>query len=133
MCHHLFVYGTLRPGCAPEEVAHAAAKLLPVGEASVAGELYDLGHFPGAILSNDPQRRISGLVFRLPEDDGVLRALDEYEEFFPVAPETCQFHRVPCEAQMTTGSTLPCWIYVYVRDLTGARRIEDGVWRGPTI
>jgi gamma-glutamylcyclotransferase (GGCT)/AIG2-like uncharacterized protein YtfP len=130
MCRHLFVYGTLLPGCAPDEVAHAAAKLRLVGEATVAGKLYDLGHFPGAILSNDPQGRIAGLVFQLPNGDDILCALDEYEEYFPNAPEMCQFIRIQCNAQMKTGSALPCWIYVYVRDLTGVRRIEDGVWQG---
>jgi gamma-glutamylcyclotransferase (GGCT)/AIG2-like uncharacterized protein YtfP len=127
---HLFVYGTLRPGCAPDEIAHVAAKLRLVGEASVAGELYDLGHYPGAVLSDAPGCRISGLLFELPGDVSVLRALDEYEEFVPESPAISQFVRVQCEARRPAGNTVPCWIYVYARPLTGARRIADGVWRG---
>jgi len=130
MCQYLFVYGTLRPADVPDEVSHAASQLRLVGEASVPAELYDLGHFPGAILSNDRAQKVSGLLFELP-DDSTLRLLDEYEEFFPDAPGTCQFNRVRCEAETASGCKVPCWIYVYVRDLTGVRRIESGVWSGP--
>lgn len=131
MSQYLFVYGTLRPGCAPSEIAHAAAQLRPAGEASVAGGLYNLGHFPGAVLSDDPARRISGLLFELPEDETVLRALDEYEEFLPELPAASQFLRVSCQAQTTSGKVVDCWIYVYARNLATAQRIEDGVWHDP--
>lgn len=131
MSQYLFVYGTLRPGCAPAEVSHAAAQLRLVGEASVRGELYDLGHYPGVVLSSDPLRKVSGLLFELPADESVLHALDEYEEFIPELPQTSQFVRVQCEAQTASGEVVSCWIYVYARNLAGIRRFEDGVWGGP--
>jgi gamma-glutamylcyclotransferase (GGCT)/AIG2-like uncharacterized protein YtfP len=131
MCQYLFVYGTLQPDCAPDEIAHAAAQLRFVGEASVAAELYDLGQFPGAVLSDDSSRRVPGKLFELPDDESVLRAIDEYEEFFAEDPARCLFARVRCEAQMNSGGVVSCWAYVYVRDLSGARRIEDGVWHDP--
>lgn len=131
MSEFLFVYGTLRPGCAPDEIANQAARLRLVGEASIQGNLYDLGHFPGALLSNDSVCRIPGLLFELPEDEHVLQALDEYEEFIPARPRESQFVRVRCEAQLKTGEAVTCWIYVYTRSIAAMQRIVDGVWRGP--
>ena len=132
MSQFLFVYGTLRPGHAPAEVAAAAAQLRLVGEGSVAGELYDLGHYPGAILNNNSGPRISGLLFELPEDEAVLRAIDDYEEFIPELPAASQFLRVQCEAECA-GAGVTCWIYTFARSLAGARRIDDGVWHGPSL
>lgn len=50
MPDYLFAYGTLLPGAAPAEISGAAARLKAVGEGQVRGLLYDLGHFPGAVL-----------------------------------------------------------------------------------
>ena len=130
MSQFLFVYGTLRQGCAPHEIAHAAEKLKLVGEASVSGALYELGDYPGAVLSDDPDRKIHGLLFELPQDETVLRALDDYEEFSPELPHASQFVRVLCEAHLPDGNVVPCWIYRYARPVASERRIEDGIWRG---
>jgi gamma-glutamylcyclotransferase (GGCT)/AIG2-like uncharacterized protein YtfP len=131
MAEFLFAYGTLRPGLAPSEIAAAAARLRLVGEAWVAGELYDLGHYPGVVLGNDPASKVFGLLFELPDDASVLPALDEYEEFLPDLPDASQFLRVKCEAALADGSSITCWIYVYARSLAGARQIDDGRWPGP--
>ena len=61
----------------------------------------------------------------------MLHAIDEYEEFFPELPVASQFVRVRCEARLSEGQLVPCWIYAYVRNLAGVRRIDDGLWRGP--
>lgn len=125
MSGFLFVYSTLWLGCAPKEIAHATAGMRLIGEATVAGELYDLGHYPGAVLSNAPERRISGLLFELPNDESVLRGLRAHEEF---GPGGSRFVRVCCQAELAAGDVLPCWIYVYAGNVAGMRRIESGRW-----
>lgn len=129
MSESVFIYGTLLPGAAPREIAEAAARLRFAGKGSVCGYLYDLGHYPGAVLDPTAQQRIYGAVFTLPDDPAVLRALDAYEEFNPAAPELSQFVRVRAVVALAEGGEMDCWIYVYNWSVAGVRRIETGVWR----
>src|SRR5438105_1507723 len=85
-CHSsmLFVYGTLRPG--GERQRHsllAGLGAVYVGKGSVAGELYDLGAYPGALKSQDPASRVVGEVYRLSNPTQALHKLDEYEGVSP--------------------------------------------------
>jgi gamma-glutamylcyclotransferase (GGCT)/AIG2-like uncharacterized protein YtfP len=128
MSEYLFVYGTLLPGAAPAEIAAAAAQLVPVGTGWVQGSLYDLGHFPGAVLESSSGRRIAGKVFLLPANPAVLKALDEYEEFDPEAPEQSQFLRIRTTVKLSIGGALECWIYVFNQDVRNAQLIECGDW-----
>jgi gamma-glutamylcyclotransferase (GGCT)/AIG2-like uncharacterized protein YtfP len=123
MSDYLFAYGTLRPGYAPEEMASTVAKLRAVGEGFIYGTLYDLGTCPGATLDPNSTTKIPGVVFELPEDEEVLRQLDEYEEFDPAVPEQSPFIRMLCVVELASGETLRCWIYVYNRNV---RRISTG-------
>ena len=129
MSTFLFAYGTLQAELAPREVALLVARLRRVGEGSVVGTLYDLGHYPGAVLDAASERRIYGTVFELPEDPELWRELDAYEEYAPELPEASQFVRVRTMALMTEGDSLECWIYVYNRSLAGAKVVESGVWK----
>jgi gamma-glutamylcyclotransferase (GGCT)/AIG2-like uncharacterized protein YtfP len=99
----------LQPEYVRDEVAHLVRGLESIGKGTVTGTLYDLGSFPGAVLDPASSRRISGTVFRLPQDDRLLQALDEYEEFRAESPETSQFIRRLCCVQLTGGRVLTCW------------------------
>jgi gamma-glutamylcyclotransferase (GGCT)/AIG2-like uncharacterized protein YtfP len=125
----LFIYGTLHPGHAPNEIAPAVEKLRLVGTGYVYGVLYDLGDYPGAVLDSTSNQRISGTVFRLPEDQNVLRQLDEYEGFDPNYPDGSLFVRKLHPVVLETGRTLRCWIYVYNRKPDRARVLASGVYR----
>jgi gamma-glutamylcyclotransferase (GGCT)/AIG2-like uncharacterized protein YtfP len=129
MSSYLFAYGTLQPACAPPAIAHAVAKLHPIGEGFANGVLYDLGGYPGAVLDSSSDQRITGLVLHLPEDANVLREIDAYEEFDPAAPDTSQFIRILHPVVLATGESLRCWIYVYNRNLGSARILPSGVYR----
>jgi gamma-glutamylcyclotransferase (GGCT)/AIG2-like uncharacterized protein YtfP len=129
MSTFLFAYGTLQAELAPREVALLVARLRRVGEGSVVGTLYDLGHYPGAVLDAASERRIYGTVFELPEDPELWRELDAYEEYAPELPEASQFVRARTVAKMKDGDSLECWIYVYNRSLAGAKVVESGVWK----
>jgi len=126
LSQYIFIYGTLRPGLAPDEIARAVEALKPVGEGSVRGVLYDLGDYPGARLDASSEQRIIGWVYRLPEDAGVLQELDRYEGFNPEAPGKSLFLRVEELVEMGYGLALRCWIYVYNLEPVGARVVMDG-------
>src|SRR5207302_11515365 len=85
-----------------------------VGRGSVRGRLYDLGDYPGAVLSRTGPV-IAGQVFELPEDPDVLRRLDEYEGFDPSHPEASLFVRMKWPVTLRNGKKMSCWVYAYNR------------------
>jgi gamma-glutamylcyclotransferase (GGCT)/AIG2-like uncharacterized protein YtfP len=124
--HHLFVYGTLSPRHAPPEIAATVRRLRPVGAASVRGRLYDLGEYPGAILSKSSRSVIRGEVFELPGDAQTLSSLDNYEGFAPGKPGSSLFVRRAWPVVMDDGTRLRCWVYVYNGDTRRALPVRGG-------
>lgn len=125
MKRYLFSYGTLLPELAPEEIASTVRRFRPVGRGRVRGWLYDLGGYPGAILS-DAGRAIEGQVFQLPDDPEVLKRLDEYEEFDPGNPEGSLFVRKECSVDLDQAKKVPCWVYEYNRHPGSAASLLNG-------
>ena len=127
MTEFLFLYGTLKPNQADDEVADVIKGLRRIGSATVPGRLYDFGEYPGAILDRNSSKRIHGEVFELPlEEDATLKALDEYEEFDVTNPDQSLFVRQRISAKLLDGRRVNCWIYVYNRDPGNARQITSG-------
>jgi gamma-glutamylcyclotransferase (GGCT)/AIG2-like uncharacterized protein YtfP len=132
MSDYLFAYGTLQPGHVPEEIAHAAAELRPVGKGSMRGVLYDLGEYPGAVSDASPAKRVFGTVFRLSDDQKLLRDLDDYEGFDPDAPEKSLFVRSLYPVRLASGRTIRCWVYFWNQKSGGARVLPSGRYRRAT-
>ena len=126
MTQHLFVYGTLSPRHAPPEIAATVRRLRPVGQASVRGRLYDLGEYPGAILSEKSRSVIRGEVFELPGDRSTLTSLDDYEGFEPNKKGSSLFLRRVWPVTMDDGKRLRCWVYVYNGTMKGAQPVRSG-------
>src|ERR1700704_3254536 len=75
----LFVYGTLMRG-----FDHPMAQLLSrsadfIGEARCRGRLYRVKHYPGLVLSEDPDDMVFGELYSLHQPDALLREFDMYE------------------------------------------------------
>jgi gamma-glutamylcyclotransferase (GGCT)/AIG2-like uncharacterized protein YtfP len=126
MTQHLFVYGTLSPQHAPPEIAATVRRLRPVGQASIRGRLYDLGEYPGAILSERSRSVIRGEVFELPGDKGTLTSLDNYEGFEPNKQSSSLFLRRARPVTMDDGTRLRCWVYIYNGTTKGAQPLASG-------
>lgn len=122
----LFAYGTLLPGLAPSVIADVVNTLRVVGPASVPGRLYDLGEYPGCALDAECGRSIHGILLEM-SDLAVLERLDWYEGYaaHDDAGDSL-FARTTCDATLADGRVVRAWIYVYGRDLSGARLIEGG-------
>jgi gamma-glutamylcyclotransferase (GGCT)/AIG2-like uncharacterized protein YtfP len=121
---HLFAYGTLRPGLAPEEIAPIVAQLSALGEGFMFGKLYDLGNYPGAVIDPASAWIIYGTVYALPQDaPDVLRALDAYEGD--------EFVRIAQLVTLTEGRVLDCWVYDYKGQPGEDRFIKSGRWMSP--
>lgn len=123
---YLFIYGTLMPEHAPGVISGAVKKLCYVGTASAQGRLYDLGEYPGAVLDPSSRTEIRGRLFILPEDESLLKSLDEYEGFNPNDPEKSLFAREETTVTLESGQEVPCWIYIYNQDVSEAKLISGG-------
>jgi gamma-glutamylcyclotransferase (GGCT)/AIG2-like uncharacterized protein YtfP len=121
----LFSYGTLQPRHAPAEIASTVRRLRRVGKGSVRGRLYDLGEYPGAVLSRTGPM-VVGQVFELPDDPGVLSRLDEYEGFDRNRPKGSLFLRKRCLVTLQNGKKLSCWMYTYNRAPGAAPAVTTG-------
>jgi gamma-glutamylcyclotransferase (GGCT)/AIG2-like uncharacterized protein YtfP len=97
--HLVFVYGTLRRGCAGEmSVRFPDAKF--IAEAQVSGSLYDLGAYPGLLL-DESNSLVIGEVYEV--DDELLSKLDDFEA-------SSNYRRKQVEISPGIDSR-PCWIY----------------------
>jgi gamma-glutamylcyclotransferase (GGCT)/AIG2-like uncharacterized protein YtfP len=122
---YLFSYGTLLPRLAPPEIRPTVERLRRVGKGFVRGQLFDLGEYPGAILSRTGPP-IAGQIFELPDDPEVLDRLDEYEGFDRSDPQASLFVRRRRHVQLEGGSKIFCWVYTYNRPLDTARAVSGG-------
>lgn len=126
MTEYLFLYGTLLSGELSNEAAAIVRQLRPVAPARVAGRLYDLGEYPGAVVDRSAKTSIKGVLFELPDDDRVLRTLDDYEEFDRGETKQSLFVRIRAVAKLADGTRVGTWIYAYNRDPGNAKMIAGG-------
>ena len=133
---YLFCYGTLLRDAAPQSVSGLCRRLPRLASASVAGCLYDLGSYPGLVLSRDcddddvdAQPAVArGEIVVVQSSSDWLR-LDSYEGVDHAHPERSLYNRVRTTATTDAGERVECWVYVYNRDVKQAAKIDSGCWR----
>ncbi len=126
----LFVYGTLRRGAGSLMGERLASEATHVGDASVAGVLYDTGPFPACVGTDDPSERVHGEVwaFRAESADTLLAILDQYEGFAPDARFGSLFLRDRVTVRFEDGSEQEAWMYRYNMPPESAVRVPGGDW-----
>ena len=114
MVEELFVYGTLLPRLAPEEIVDVVRRLVPVGSASVRGTLHKLDGYPGLTLA-PAEQVVAGEVFSLPlgAEQEIWRRLDEYEGYVEGSAVTSVFVRERVTVRMDRGEDRRVWVYLY--------------------
>jgi gamma-glutamylcyclotransferase (GGCT)/AIG2-like uncharacterized protein YtfP len=125
MQDHLFVYGTLMRG-----FDHPMAQLLSrsaefVGEARCQGRLYLVKHYPGLVLSDDPNEVVFGELFRLRRPVELLREFDMYEACGEGFPAPTEYVRQLLPVTLDDGPA-QAWTYLYNWPVIGLPRIASG-------
>ena len=113
-----FVYGSLMRGGAFESLLPGRRDVRFLGPARCRGTLYDLGEYPGLVLSG--RTWVAGELFQTDAVEETIRRLDPFEG-------EAGFERKAGAVRWKHGPS-PAWIYVYAGSLTGARRISGGSW-----
>jgi len=103
-----------------------AAESTSLGAATIAGRLYDLGPYPGAIPSDDPSERVHGELVRLHSPHRSLFWLDAYEGCGVMDPEPHAYRRVISPVRQQSGHRLDAWVYYYAWPLVKARYLPGG-------
>jgi gamma-glutamylcyclotransferase (GGCT)/AIG2-like uncharacterized protein YtfP len=131
---YLFVYGTLRKACGHEmhRVLERGARC--IGDATVRGALYDLGSYPGLVISGDDVDVVKGEVYALdPESaQATLADLDRYEGCATADPEPHEYRRETVGVRLVDGTEFDAVTYVLSRSHAGLTRISGGdyvAWR----
>jgi len=116
----LFVYGTLRRGCANRHARLLDRSARFLGTARVQGRLYRVKWYPGIALRAEADDWVVGDLF-LVRDPQTLAALDQYEG-------SDEYRRVLTTAVLEGGHRVRCWVYEYIGGVTEERRIVSGEW-----
>ena len=115
--HLVFVYGTLRRGCAGAMSIRFPSSQF-ISDAKVSGSLYDLGAYPGVLL-NESNSLVIGEVYEV--DDEILNELDDYEA-------SSHYCRKQVEISLGTHRRM-CWIYEPNPEFYSHRKlITSGDW-----
>ncbi|HKR16920.1 gamma-glutamylcyclotransferase family protein [Rhizorhapis sp.] len=114
----LFVYGSLRQtsGHPMAKMLRASADLL--GEAWVRGRAFRVDWYPGLTLSEDPEDRVNGDLFRLHNPGHTLPLLDHYEECSDEFPPPHEYRRELVRLWHENHERL-AWAYIYQRPVEG--------------
>jgi gamma-glutamylcyclotransferase (GGCT)/AIG2-like uncharacterized protein YtfP len=122
----LFVYGTLMRG-----FDHPMAKLLSrsadfIGEATCRGRLHLIKHYPGLVLSDEPDDIVFGELYRLRDRDALLGEFDMYEACGAGFQPPTEYVRRMLNVTLDDGTADEAWTYVYNWPVTGLPRIASG-------
>lgn len=131
---YLFVYGTLRNDLRHDMYHVLARSATFIADGRVRARLYDLGDYPGMVLSSDPSDITMGEVYELSAEraQDVLKVLDEYEGLGPSDPAPHEYRRAVVQVALADGRVVPAWAYILTQENPKHPRINDSdylTWR----
>lgn len=121
----LFVYGTLMRTSRTPFARRLAMESRFIGRATVSGKLYSLGRYPGLVEDPRQKSQVHGEVVRL-KNARSFAWLDDYEGCGPNWPEPQEYERKVLSIRLRDDSEIPCWVYVFKRNVMSFRWIPSG-------
>jgi len=126
MTSYLFTYGTLLSGMGHpmHEVLTHYAEL--AGPAYINGKLYELGQYPGLVLSNNTRKVVWGEVYRIHTEGELFRYLDDYEGCASHNRKPHEYRRDLVTIHDADGHSLLAWAYLYKKPVNHLQLIPNG-------
>ena len=143
MTNLLFVYGSLMPrlttAFGAAQRSRLAAESTDLGPATLIATLYNLGQYPGLVISNNGNT-VHGTLLRLADPARTFTWLDPFEDIEDgqdpaLALYERSLHTVDCneKAQHAKVQALVlAWVYVMRRVPPGALIVASGIWHAPS-
>jgi gamma-glutamylcyclotransferase (GGCT)/AIG2-like uncharacterized protein YtfP len=97
-----------------------------VGEARCQGRLYLVKHYPGLVLSDDPDEVVFGELYRLRAADELLREFDMYEACGEGFAEPTEYVRRMLTVTRDGQTPDEAWTYVYNWPVARLPQIASG-------
>jgi gamma-glutamylcyclotransferase (GGCT)/AIG2-like uncharacterized protein YtfP len=120
----LFVYGTLLIDD-NKFAAYLRSNASFYNTGTIKGKLYDVGTYPGLIISNNHDYLIAGTIYQLNNAEKVLKYLDPYEGFGNEQEQPNLFIRESLPIETSDGA-INCWVYLYNLSIDGLHLITPG-------
>lgn len=128
----LFVYGTLLSAdtgaTGRVQRARLAREARVLSAATVDGLLYNLGRYPGLVVTEEVAGAVTGEILELAQPARTLAWLDDYESIVPGNHPHNEYERRRLRARLASGESVEVWAYVYLQSVAQARLIPDGNW-----
>jgi len=128
MTPHLFVYGSLMSTAGHAMGARLRGEARLLGEATIAGRLYRVSWYPGAVGSHEPSERVHGEVYALADPARSLAWLDLYEGIVAGEEEAGEYRRLERSVRLASGEELSAWVYFLQNGAVGLTQVPDGRW-----
>lgn len=119
----LFVYGTLLTDLRHPEGEKLRALATFMGKGRVSGILFDIGEYPGLVISEQEGSAVFGEFYDLSACPNHWAELDEYEGINDSDSQEYAREKV---LVTTTDSTLTCWTYIYKGIVQNLKPIKSG-------
>lgn len=126
MLSKIFVYGTLHdnPGNRYSRFLEQNAKY--IGVATRKGKLFNIGRYPGAVESLNPDDMIKGYLYSTDNMETLLSKLDEYEGYEKSYPAHSLFIRKKVLVADKKNKKHWAWMYLYNKDVSKKKEIDEG-------
>ena len=125
----IFVYGTLMRGQCRDHVLDFDDNIISIETGQTNGLLYDLGEFPGMVLSPGATNTVTGEVFHVQDVKKSLSVLDEIEGFGGYGAKESLYIRTIVTVNDAAGNNSPAWCYLFNQHDGLDKRIESGNWK----
>ena len=120
----LFVYGTLLDDD-NEYAIYLKNNSSFYSEGRLRGKLYDIGEYPGVILSEETDTFVYGNILKIDRPQKVFAVVDGYEGYGTDQPRLNEFMRKLIEVETAAG-VVTCWVYFYNLSTDGLFLFENG-------
>lgn len=97
-----------------------------IGSGYLQGKLFKVSWYPGAVLSEDQSDKVHGSVFKLANNEFVIKKLDEYEGI-----EEGLYKRESVKVVLKDNSDIKCWVYLYNQSTENLKQILSGNFLEP--
>ncbi len=126
MTSYLFTYGTLLSGMGHpmHEVLSRYAELL--GPGFINGKLYEVGYYPGLVLSNNVKKIVWGEIYQIQDEVPLFRYLDDYEGCASHSRQPHEYRRDLVNIHDTPEHSLLAWTYLYKFPVNHLALIPNG-------
>ena len=123
----LFLYGSLLTGTPDRRINRQMRRLLRhARSATIQARLYNLGRYPGVVVSASTTDQVHGRVITV-NSSRFLQKIDRYEGYFAAQPADSEFIRILMSTRLLPSrKKIGCWVYVYNGGINGKQRIISG-------